>query len=109
MTPGRVLFVGLLAVAALLFVLNPGSDAFGEFLTDEAAARAEGSDTVSRFLQGRTGRKTAQTLGENAEHENYYLATVYTIDMNGRMPGGEQRYLGIAGWFTPLESDESRR
>ena len=75
----------------------------------DAAARAEGSDTVSRFLQGRTGRKTAQTLGENAEHENYYLATVYTIDMNGRMPGGEQRYLGIAGWFTPLESDESRR
>ena len=109
MTPARVFFVGLLVVAGMLYLLNPGPEAFGEFLTTEAAAKAEGSDTVSRFLATRTGRRAAAVASDMFERENLYLASIYTADFNGRMPGGEFRYLGIAGWFTPLEDDDDDR
>ena len=64
---------------------------------------------MTRFLQGRTGRRGAAVATDLVERENYYVASVYTFDLNGRMPGGEARYLGIAGWFTPLEDEEDRR
>ncbi|WP_420455891.1 hypothetical protein [Rubrivirga sp.] len=105
MTPGRVLFVGLLLTAGLLYVLNPGPEAFREFLTTEAAKRASGDaeNGVTDFLADRLGRRAGSLASDQFEREDYYVASVYTADLNGRIPGGEWTYLGIAGWFTPLE------
>ncbi len=105
MTPGRVLLVGLLLAAGLLYVLNPGPEAFREFLTAEAAQRASGDadSGVTDFLADRLGRRAGSLASDLFEREDYYLASVYTADLNGRIPGGEWRYLGIAGWFTPLD------
>ncbi len=108
MTPGRVLFVGLILIAGLLYVLNPGPEAFQEFLQAEAAARAReegdasGND-VTDFLDDRLGRRAARVDVEDVERTDYYVASVYRVDLNGRFPGGEWEYLGIAGWFTPIE------
>ena len=108
MTPGRVLLVGLVLVAGLLYVLNPGPDAFREFLRAEAAERArqegkEGGNNVTDFLDDRLGRRAGRVATDDFEREDYHVASVYRVDLNGRYPGGEWAYLGIAGWFTPIE------
>jgi hypothetical protein len=108
MTPGRILFVGLILVAGLLYLLNPGPEAFQEFLQAEAAARAReeagaSGSNVTDFLDDRLGRRAGRVDIEDVGRENYYVASVYRVDLNGRFPGGEWEYLGIAGWFTPIE------
>ena len=119
MTPSRILFLGLLIVAGVLYVLNPGPEKFREFLQEEMAARAEaearaageqvagsiGRD-VGGFLAGRLGRQAGDLAADAFGREDYYLASVYTADLNGRQPGGAWKFLGIAGWFVPLEQPE---
>ena len=120
MTPFRVLFVGLLVVAGLLYVLNPGPEKFEEFLQVELAeqaaerARAAGEDVggelggaVTGFLADRLGRKAGSIASQAFEREDYKVASIYTADINGRRPGGAWRFLGIAGWFVPLERPEA--
>lgn len=116
MTPFRVLLVGLIVVAGILYVLNPGPDKFQEFLREEVARQAEvraqeagqavggqiGGD-VAGFIAQRLGRRAGDMASEAFERENYYVASVYTADLNGRSPGGAWKFLGIAGWFVPLE------
>ena len=116
MTPGRILFVGLLVVAGILYVLNPGEEKFKEFLQmeiaeqAEARARAEGEriggefgGAAAGFLAERLGRRAGEIASDTFERENYHLASVYTADLNGRRPGGAWKFLGIAGWFVPIE------
>ncbi|WP_412061498.1 hypothetical protein [Rubrivirga sp. IMCC45206] len=103
MTPGRILFVGLLLLAGLLFVLNPGPDRFQEYLQEEAAERA-GRRGSTGFLNERLGRVAGGLADDAFEREDLYLASIYEADLNGRMPGGEWRYLGVAGWFFVLDS-----
>lgn len=119
MTPSRVLFFGLIVIAGLLFVLNPGPEKFREFLQEELAAQAEararaagegvaggvGGD-VAGFLAQRLGRRAGDVASDAFERENYYVASVYATDLNGRRPGGEVSFLGIAGWFVPMEQIE---
>ena len=42
MTPGRILFLGLLIVAGVLYVLNPGPEKFREFLDNISPEDFEG-------------------------------------------------------------------
>ena len=120
MTPGRILFVGLLLVAGALFLLNPGPDAFREFLSVELAAQAEararaagesvggevGAEAAG-FLAERLGRRAGDIASDAFQRDNYHLASVYTADLNGRQPGGAWKFLGIAGWFFPIEQPET--
>lgn len=119
MTPFRVLLVGLLAVSALLFVLNPGPEKFKEFLQEELAkqaeerARAAGQEVagemggaVTGFLADRLGRRAGSIASDAFGRQDYKLASIYTADLNGRQPGGAWKFLGIAGWFVPLEKPE---
>lgn len=108
MTAGRILFFGLLVVAGALYVLNPGPDKFKQFLQVEIADRAEEriggeGNSVTGFLAERLGRAAGEVGSQAFDRENYYLASVYTADLNGRQPGGAWKFLGIAGWFFPLE------
>ncbi len=103
MSPGRILFVGLLLLVGLLYVLNPDVDRFQEYIQEETAKRAGGLGTTS-FLNERLGRAAGEIASDAFDRENLYLASIYEADLNGRMPGGEWRFLGIAGWFFVLDS-----
>ena len=119
MTPFRVIVLGLILVAGVLYVLNPGPEKFKEFLEMELAeqaqerARAAGESVggemggaVTGFLAERLGRKAGSLASDAFGREDYKVASVYTADLNGRRPGGAWKFLGIAGWFVPLERPE---
>ena len=119
MTPFRIFLIGLVILAGVLYLLNPGPDKFKVFLQEEIAEQAEarareageaaggsiGGD-VAGFLAGRLGRRAGDVASDVFSREDYYLASVYTADLNGRRPGGAWKFLGIAGWFIPLEQPE---
>lgn len=119
MTPSRILLFGLLLVAGVLYLLNPGPDKFKEFLETEVAAQAEAraraagesvggtmGGATAGFLADRLGRRAGNIASDAFGREDYKVASVYTADLNGRSPGGAWKFLGIAGWFVPLERPE---
>lgn len=111
MTPGRVLFVGLLVVAGALFLLNPGEDKFQEFVADEIATQISGEGGgIGGIVARRLGRAASGLARDFVRREDYYLWSIYTADLNGRAPDGEWRFLGIAGTFItldrPMDDDE---
>ncbi|HEX8385040.1 MAG TPA: hypothetical protein VF576_02595 [Rubricoccaceae bacterium] len=120
MTPLRILFFGLVAVAVLLYVLNPGPEKFETFLRQDLAERAqaaaveasggEGADVgggMGSFLAERIGREIGGAASHAFEREDYYLASVYRVDLNGPNGGGEWAFLGVANWFIPIEQPEA--
>lgn len=118
MTPFRVLVGGLMLVAVVLAALNPGEEAFKEFLQEKLAeevagraAAATGNVTggVADFLAARLGRAVGEYASQAFEREDYYVWSVYRVDVNGREPDGEIEFLGIAGRFFPLKMPEALR
>lgn len=114
MTPFRVFLGGMFLLATLLYILNPGPDKFSRFIQEELADRAaeQAGDApglfgdVASIVARRIGREAGGLAADAFERENYYLASVYHFDMNGRSPGGEWKFLGIASWFVPLDTPE---
>ncbi len=118
MTPFRVLIGGLMLVAVVLAALNPGEEAFKEFLQERAAreiAERAGEATgglsggVTDFLSDRLGRAAGGLASQAFERDDYYVWSVYRLDVNGREPGGEIEFLGIASKFFPLKMPEALR
>ncbi len=122
MTPLRILFAGLLAVGTLLYVLNPGPDAFEHFYRLDQAERAEAAAragdsllaaTTSRvFLADRTGRAVSDAADIGYERTDYHVGSLYRVDANADQAGGKWTYLGVANWFVPVEqppADEATR
>lgn len=116
MTASRVFFLGLVLIAGVLYLLNPGPEKFRAFLqehlSEQAEVRArEAGEQIGGDIGGGVGSIVAQRLGRSGgdlaadlfEREDYYLASVYAVDLNGRQPGGEVSFLGIAGWFFSLD------
>jgi hypothetical protein len=103
-----ILFVALIAVLA---TTNPDEDAFGEFAEDivaeEIGTRAE--DLPAGGLLGELGGIAAgQLVRRYADRDNYVVASVYTLDLDGRArEEGDWRFLGIAGMFFELQRPES--
>ena len=118
MTPFRILVGGLLLVAVVLAALNPGPDKFTDFLQKTIAARAAeeaGAVTgglgsgVTDFLADRIGRAVGDLASQAFERDNYTVWSVYRVDLNGRQPGGEVEFLGIANSFIPLKMPQALR
>ena len=119
MTSGRILFLGTILVVTALYFLNPGPEKFEDFLrkeggeyaaeqagdAGEAVAGATGRDVAS-WLAERVGREVAGEASRAFERDNYHVASVYHVDFNGRAPGGEWEFLGIANVFLPITTPE---
>ena len=114
----RILLIGLFAVGVVLYVLNPGPEKFDRFLQidqterAEAAARAEtgGPDIhggMSAFLNNRIGREVEGEATHEFDREQYYVASVYRVDLTPGRAGGRWAYLGVANWFVPVEQPEA--
>ena len=114
MTPFRVSIGGLFLLAILLYILNPGPETFSRFIQQELSDRAAEEAGEAPGLLGdaasvvarRIGREAGSIAADAFERENYHLVSIYHFDMNGRSPGGEWKFLGIASWFVPLETPE---
>lgn len=117
MKPSGILLLGLMLAAVVLAALNPGPEAFTEFLQErvatevaERAAEATGgrlSEGVTDFLSERLGQAAADAVDQEFQRDNYYVWSVYRVDLNAWRPGGEIEFLGIAGQFFPLKVPEA--
>ena len=119
MTPLRILFFGLMTVGVMLYVLNPGPEKFEQFLRTDLAERAEaatreatGDDGgiaggMGSFIAQRIGREIGGAASQAFDRENYYLGSIYRVDLNAERPGGEWAFLGVANWFIPVEEPEA--
>ncbi|MEO0560209.1 MAG: DUF4359 domain-containing protein, partial [Bacteroidota bacterium] len=114
MTPFRVFVAGMVLIAILLYILNPGPEKFNRFIQQELAdmAAEEAGEApgligdVSSIVARRIGERIGSLAADAFERDNYVFASVYRYDMNGRSPGGEWEFLGIAAWFIPLDTPE---
>jgi hypothetical protein len=101
-------------LATLLYILNPGPEKFSRFIQEELADRAAEQageapglfGDVAGVVARRIGRQAGGLAADAFVRDNYYLASIYRFDMNGRSPGGEWEFLGIASWFIPLDTPE---
>ena len=118
MSPFRILVGGLMLVAVVLAVLNPGPDKFKAFLQDTLADRAADrvadatgniGGGVADFLADRIGREVGGLASQAFERDNYYVWSVYRVDLNGRQADGEVEFLGIANSFIPLKLPQALR
>ena len=118
---GLPILIGTLLV--VLWWFNPTEEQFQEFLTEEIRGIASdaGADAgrtaggAMGFLTERLGRAAGDAAGRAAgrqasgmfERESYGVASMYTLDLNGRREGGEWKFLGIAGQFVPIDQPEN--
>lgn len=119
MTPFRVLLLGLILAAVVLAAMNPGPEAFTEFLRERIAAEVAGRadeaaggrlpSGVTDFLADRLGQAAAEAVDQEFMRDNYYVCSVYRVDLNAWREGGEVEFLGIAGRFFPLRAPEELR
>ena len=116
MTPLRILFAGLLIVGTMLYVLNPGPEAFEAFLRLDRAERTEAAQraadstltgTSRTLLADRVGREIAGPAAVPFDRTDYHVASLYRIDDNADRAGGEWTYLGLANWFVAIEQPDA--
>ncbi|PEN08323.1 hypothetical protein CRI93_04200 [Longimonas halophila] len=105
----RISTLFLLVLVGLLVYTNPGIEAFEAHVEDEAATliRNEvGSDSwLGDALGSVAGTALANRADEYTMRTNYFVASVYTIDIDGdEQP--DLKWLGIADRFVQLEAKE---
>lgn len=101
----------LLALLAVLVVTNPGPDEFAEFaednVADEIAAVAE-SLPAGGLLGDIGGLAAGRLVRRFADRDNYLVASVYTLDLDGRAREEQDwKFLGIATLFFEIKRPES--
>ncbi len=101
----------LVALVVVLVVTNPGPDDFTEFAEETVAERvgAELGEVPAGGLLGDLGGLAAGQLVRRLAHrDNYLVASVYTLDFDGRARAEEDwRFLGIAGLFFEIDRPDS--
>ena len=95
----------LIVVGFFLFATNPEQPEFDQFVRTTVAAKVEsGNALVDMFAGGLvSGLATENTL-----RKNYYLFSVYTVDLSvlalfSQNVPKQVKFLGIANQFVPLE------
>ncbi|MBE2185212.1 MAG: DUF4359 domain-containing protein [Rhodothermales bacterium] len=103
-------FVTLILVLVLLAIFNPTPDAFEQMVEKRASemvageAGEVGGGKFGALLGNVTGAAAANTLMRVTERKNYYVASVYTIDLDGIAgTANEWKFLGIATQFIELQ------
>lgn len=101
----------LIALVAVLVVTNPGPDEFAEFAEDNVAEQVgEMAEAMpAGGLLGDLGGMAASRLVRRfADRDNYLVASMYTLDFDGRAREGEEwKFLGIATLFFEIQRPAS--
>lgn len=105
----------LAALAFVLFITNPQPDDFQEFAREQSGELFRGQlgaelgeGALGQALGSLAGEATAALAGRLAERDDYLVASVYTLDLDGPdSTEDEWRFLGIAGQFVELQRPAS--
>jgi hypothetical protein len=105
----------LAALALVLFLTNPEPDDFQEFAREQSGelfrgqlGAEVGEGPFGRILGSLAGDATAALVDRLAERDDYLVASVYTLDLDGpNSTEDEWRFLGIAGQFVELQRPAS--
>lgn len=100
--------LGLLIVAAVLFVFNPGMDDFTSFFKERSAQRIEqntGGGVLGRVLGGAGSELVAAGVEKVTTRRSYVVLSTYDVDTDSDGVS-EYRYLGAAGQFITLREPE---
>ena len=98
--------IAVLAIFLALAVLNPDMRDFRDYVESKLAdklSEESGSDSIGRFGAGAIAMLAEQV----SERKNYFLFSIYTIDLN--VSDGQQhnwQFLGAAGMFFQLRGPE---
>ena len=104
--------LGLLAfIAFILALTNPSRDAFADFVEENVAEQiaSEAVDMPGGGILGDLGGLAASRIARNvARRDNYVVASVYTLDLDGRTSEAKDwTFLGIGTQFIELHRPES--
>ncbi len=100
----------LLFIAFLLALTNPSRDAFADFVEENVAEQiANEAGGPGGGILGDLGGLAASRIAQQvARRDNYVVASVYTLDLDGRTREEEDwTFLGIGTMFIELHRPES--
>jgi hypothetical protein len=95
----------LIVLGFFLFATNPEQPEFDQFVRTTVTSKvASGNALVDMFAGG----LVSGLAKENTLRKNYYLFSVYTVDLSvlallGQNVPNQVKFLGIANQFIPLE------
>jgi hypothetical protein len=109
----RILLVaGVLLGTLALF--NPDEEDFRSYVTERAneaisdRARSAGGSIFSDIVGSVGGTLAGHVASRTVRRDEYYVFSVYTIDLDGPQRRGEEwRFLGLAKQFVPLHTPDS--
>ena len=109
----RFLFF-LVIVLGILAVFNPTREDFRAYAQERMAdtisdrARAAGGGLFGDIGGAIAGGLAGSLASNAAQRDNYYVFSLYTIDLDGPSRDAEEwRFLGIAKQFIPLKKPAS--
>ena len=100
----------LTAIAFLLALSNPNREAFADFVEENVAGElARAANVPGGGIVGELGGLAAGRIARQvARRDNYVVASVYTLDLDGRTSDAEDwTFLGIGTQFFELHRPES--
>ena len=95
----------LIALGFFLFASNPEQPEFDQFVRTTVAGKVESGNPLADVF---IGGLVSGMATENTRRKNYYLFSVYTVDLSvlallsPNVPH-QVKFLGIANQFVPLE------
>lgn len=103
--------LGLAAVVLIggLVLTNPGLDAFSAFVEDRSARilqRETGNSPVGRAIAGAGAGLAASFVDRVSQRQNYFVFSIYTIDLDGTPNDADWRFLGVGRQFIELDAPD---
>lgn len=95
----------LIAVGALLYLLNPDIDDFAAYQqrrSSQAVSQSVGEGSLGQAISGAAGGLAALGARNLFERQDLLIASLYTRSLRGETM---ESYLGIAKLFIPLKKD----
>jgi hypothetical protein len=98
----------LVALFVVLVMTNPSPDAFAEYAEDNVTEQLRSAIEEVPAGDFLGGIAAGALVRRHADRDNYLVASVYTLDLDGRAREAEDwTFLGIAGLFFELHRPES--
>jgi hypothetical protein len=100
----------LIVLFAALFIFNPGEEEFADHVekrSGEYLSTRAGEGRLGEILADLGADVTKALANHVTRRENYYLFSIYTIDLDGPEESAEEwRILGVLGKFVTLSEPE---